>query len=117
MSVWGQARVCAPVHVCYVAVTLTLWMCVCVHACVSKCLTVFAAVWLSIYPHILCHLSHPLHDAQPHFLLGLGPRLLGYCLRTLPTAPTEPHMLRHLQWPSTFTRLCSETPFLNGSNL
>ena len=110
----GVRLVFVLLHMFVMLLSLSHCVCVCVCVCVCKCLTVFAAVWLSIYPHILCHLSHPLHDAQPHFLLSLSPWLPGYCLRTLPTAPTEPHMLRHLQWPSVFTRLCSKTPFLDG---
>lgn len=36
--------------------------------CVFKCLIVFAAVWLSIYQHILSPSpSYPLNDAQPRF--------------------------------------------------
>lgn len=75
-----------------------------VHACVCvRAWLFFATVCLSIYPHIIVSLSHPLNDAQPHFVLIV----LAFCLRTLPIAPTVSHMLHYLQWPSIFTRLSS----------
>lgn len=64
MFVWGY--VCAFVLLCMFVMLLSLC------GCVYKCLIVFAGVWHSIYPHILCCLSHPLNDAQPHFSLSLS---------------------------------------------
>lgn len=75
--------VCAIVLLHMFVMFLSLRVCV----CVCFCLIVFAAVCLSIYPHILSRLSHPLNDAQPHFsLIVLG------CLVTA-SGHCQPHQL------------------------
>lgn len=76
----GYACLCAVicVHLCFCSCLLC-----CSHSvdvCVCKCLIVFAAVWLSIYPHILFCLSHPLNDAQQHFSLSLSRSLVAWLL-------------------------------------
>lgn len=87
-TVWERERLCllfgfmcAPLCSC----TCLLSFCHCV--CVSVCPIVFAAVCLSIYPHIVSRLSHPLNDARPHFsliVLGCSVTASGHC---------QPHQL------------------------
>lgn len=86
----GDACLCGVtcVHLCSCACLFHHSLSVCGCVC-FKCLTMFAAVFLYIYPHILCCLSHPLNDAKPHFSLSLI--VLG-CLVTA-WGHCQPHQL------------------------